>query len=189
MNVYDFDRTIYSGYCSIHFWKYCVKKHPSVLRVIPKATVAILRYKMKRCTWGEVTERFFGFLRYLPTIEQIVEDFWNQNIEKIYDWYLEQKADDDVIISAAPDFLISSVCKRLGVKCVATDMDMVTGKINGMQCDGEEKAKRYYNEFGDTPIDEFYSDSFSDLPLARLARQAFMVDEGTISEWNIEATV
>ena len=48
----------------------------------------------------------------------------------------------------------------------------------------ENQMPVLYEKFGDTPIDRFYSDSFSDTPLARLAAKAFMVDEGEISEWD-----
>lgn len=186
MNVYDFDKTIYPGYCSINFWKYCVKKRPSVLRIIPKSIIAVIKYKLRRCTWREVTETFFGFLKYLSPLEQIVEDFWDSHTDKLYEWYLKKKTNSDVIISAAPYFLVSAVCNRLGVKCIATDLDVETGIIRGKECSGEEKAERYFNEYGDQPIDEFYSDSFTDRPLALLAARAFKVNEGTVCRWETD---
>ena len=60
MNVYDFDRTIYPGDSSIHFWRYCMKHYPSTMKVIPKATAAIFRYKRDKCTWTDVMERDTG---------------------------------------------------------------------------------------------------------------------------------
>lgn len=184
MNVYDFDRTIYPGDSSIHFWKFCMRRYPATMRVIPRATAAIFRYKRKRCAWSDVMEIFFTFLRHVPSVEEAVEAFWDKNGDRIYEWYLERKHEADVIISAAPTFLIAPICERLGVKCIATDMNTQTGEILGEECSGEEKSKRYLEKFGDTPIDRFYSDSFSDTPLARLAAKAFMVDEGEISEWD-----
>ena len=186
MNVYDFDRTIYPGDSSIHFWRFCMRHYPATMRVIPKATAAIFRYKRRRCSWSDVMEVFFTFLRHVPDVGKAVEDFWDKNSDKIYEWYLDRKHEADIIISAAPVFLISPICERLGVKCIATEMDIKTGEILGEECSGAEKSKRYLETFGDTPIERFYSDSFTDTPLARLASEAFMVDEGEISSWDFE---
>ena len=187
MNVYDFDRTIYPGDSSIHFWKFCMRHYPSTIRVIPRATVAMVRYKRKKCTWSDVMQTFFTFLRYIPSVDEAVEAFWDKNSDKIYEWYLERRHEADVIISAAPTFLVEPICDRLGVGCIATEMDTSTGVILGKQCCDEEKLRRYREKFGETPIENFYSDSFSDTPLARTASQAFMVDEGIISDWDFAA--
>ena len=184
MNVYDFDRTIYPGDSSIHFWRYCMKHYPSTMKVIPKATAAIFRYKRDKCTWTDVMETFFTFLKYLPSVEEAVEGFWNKNAEKIYDWYLSRKDQTDLIISAAPEFIIEPICRRLGIAYIATDMDRKTGQINGGECSGEEKYNRYIEKFGDEPIEQFYSDSYSDTPLARIAKRAFIVDEGELANWD-----
>ena len=186
MNVYDFDRTIYPGDSSIHFWRYCMLHYPKTMRVIPRATAAMVRYKRKRCTWSDVMEVFFTFLRHVPDVREAVDAFWDKNADKIYEWYLDRKHEADVSISAAPVFLIEPICERLGVECIATEMNIATGEIIGEQCCGAEKAKRYIEKFSDTPIEKFYSDSFSDTPLARLAANAFMVDEGEISSWDFE---
>ncbi len=184
MNVYDFDRTIYPGDSSIHFWKFCMRHYPKTMRVIPRATAAIFRYKRRRCTWSDVMETFFTFLEHVPSVDEAVEAFWDKNGHKIYEWYLERRHEADVIISAAPVFLIAPICERLGVDCIATEMNIRTGEIIGEECSGEAKSRRYTEKFGDAEIDKFYSDSLSDTPLARLAKNAFMVDEGVISKWD-----
>ena len=188
MNVYDFDRTIYPGDSSIHFWKFCMKKYPATMRVIPRATAAMWRYKRKKCTWSDVMQTFFTFLSHVPSVDVAVEAFWDKNGEKIYDWYLERRLDSDIIISAAPVFLVEPICKRLGVSCIATEMDTKTGKILGEQCCDEEKLRRYREKFGNTTIDIFYSDSLTDTPLARAADKAFLVDEGDLSAWEFAQT-
>ena len=47
----------------------------------------------------------------------------------------------------------------------------------------KEKVRRFYEEFPDGKIDEFYSDSYSDTPLAEIAKTAYMVDGSNISQW------
>lgn len=186
MNVYDFDRTLFPGDSSIHFWRFCIKRYPSVLLVLPKASVAMVKYWAGKYVWGDVMQTFFGFLKHVPDITDAVEDFWNAKYEKIYKWFYEVKTPDDVIISAAPDFLIAPIAKRLGVRCIATDMDIKTGVINGEECSGEEKLRRFREAYPDANIESFYSDSYSDTPLARSAERAFMVFDGEVRAWDFE---
>ena len=66
-------------------------------------------------------------------------------------------------------------------------MDINTYKINGIDCAGIEKVLRFKKEYPDGVIDEFYSDSYSDMPLAELAKKAYMVDkQGKIYDWNFD---
>ena len=100
---------------------------------------------------------------------------------------MEQKKTDDVIISASPEFLLSPVCKKLGLKyLIASRVDKNTGKYNGINCHGKEKVRRFYEEFGETDVEEFYSDSYSDTPMAEIANKAFMVKKDEITPWDFE---
>ena len=116
--------------------------------------------------------------------EKDVKDFWKEYIGNIKPFYLEQKKDDDVIISASPEFLLKPVCKRLKIKnLMASKVDMHSGKYSGVNCHGKEKVKRFYEAFPDGKIDNFYSDSYSDSPLAEIAEKAFMVDGDKVEGW------
>ena len=65
-----------------------------------------------------------------------------------------------------------------------------TGKYNGLNCHGEEKVNRFYKEYKDGSIDKFYSDLKIDLPLASLAKEAFLVKNGgKIIKWNMQGLV
>ena len=59
-------------------------------------------------------------------------------------------------------------------------MDKHTAKIDGLNCHGKEKVRRFYKEFPeDTVVENFYSDSLTDTPLAKLADKAYLiVDKG-----------
>ena len=115
----------------------------------------------------------YRFLTYCDT-EKDVNDFWKEYIGNIKPFYLEQKKDDDVIISASPEFLLKPVCKRLKIKnLMASKVDMHSGKYSGVNCHGKEKVKRFYEAFPDGKIDNFYSDSYSDSPLAEIAEKSF----------------
>lgn len=100
-------------------------------------------------------------------------------------WYIEQQADDDVVISASPAFLLGEICDRKKIRyLIASEVDMHTGICLGQNCRGEEKVKRFYERFGTgVTVDRFYSDSRSDQPMAELASQAYLVKGNKIKEW------
>ena len=100
-------------------------------------------------------------------------------------WYLENHRPDDVVISASPEFLLRPVCKRLKIPVLmASVVDKKTGLYSGENCWGEEKVRRFYERFEDGKIDSFYSDSYSDAPLAEIAEKAFIVSGEKITPWD-----
>ena len=67
---------------------------------------------------------------------------------------------------------------------MASVVDMHTGKYNGLNCHGEEKVRRYREVFNNTTIENFYSDSYSDTPLARIATNAYLVKGDNLLPWD-----
>lgn len=186
MNVYDFDGTIYDGDSTIDFWLFSLKRHPSVILRFPAQAAAVVLHKTGRITTVQMKERFLSFVRKIPDISAETELFRRKKMHKIKDWYLAQKRSDDLIISASPEFLVAPFCKNLGnISLVATVADPLSGRISGENCKGDEKVKRFRNKYGNSAIDEFYSDSLSDLPLARTAKKAFIVNGNKIKRWEI----
>lgn len=184
MNVYDFDGTIYNGDSTVDFFLYALKHNPSALLYLPKQVWGFVLYGTKRIDKTKLKEYFFSFL---PAInaEELAESFWNQNQHKIFDWYLIQQKQDDIIISASPKFLLQPICNRLGVRhLIASEVDPGNGMFTGKNCRGLEKVQRLASEYNVTHIGNFYSDSHSDLPLAKIADKAFFVTKGKLSEWD-----
>ena len=62
-------------------------------------------------------------------------------------------------------------------------VDKKTGKYSGPNCDNAEKVRRFYERFPDGVIEEFYSDSLIDTPLARVAETAFLVKGDDLLPW------
>ncbi len=187
MNVYDFDRTLFPGDSSIHFWAFAKNKYPKILIHSPGSILKLFFYNLNMCNWAQLMEKFFKFLNFVPNPEKTIEEFWDANENKIFPWYDEVKKEDDVIISASPEFLIEPIAKRLGVRCIATDMDISTYKINGVDCSGEEKLRRFLVEYPNEEIECFYSDSYNDTPLARYAKKAYMITKkGEIVDWDFK---
>lgn len=186
MNIYDFDGTIYNGDSTIDFWLFALKRHPSILLMIPCQLKAVILHKFGKCTTSEMKERFFSFIKRIPDISYETELFHKKYQHRIKHWYFDKMQDDDVIISASPEFLLEPFCRNLGIKhLIATKIDPLSGRMSGENCKGYEKVRRFRSVYNDAIIDEFFSDSLSDLPLAKESRKAFMVKNNNISRWKI----
>ena len=185
MNVYDFDGTIFtpdSSYCFICF---CLRRYPrAVCNIIPSALFQVFCYlKEGRKDAKKLKESLFSFLNRIESTEQAVSDFWETHFQQIEPWYLEKRCEDDVIISASPEFLLQPVAEKMGVHLIATRMDPYSGTIHGKNCHDAEKVSRFLEQYSADSVDEFYSDSLSDTPMAELARQAYFVKDHQISIW------
>lgn len=184
MNVYDFDQTVYFPDSSYHFFLWCLKRHPgAVIPVIPRSLLLALRYKRGKVSAKILKQQLFSFLHRLEDVEREVEEFWKCHRQNMQDWYMKQKQDDDLIISASPEFLLAPIARELGVRLIATKMDPHTGTIMGENCHDREKVLRFYAEYPGMAIDEFYSDSLSDTPLAELAERSFLVKREILRPW------
>ena len=174
MNVYDVDGTVYPGDCSVEFWLYCLCRHPWVLCFVPLQLLGILSYKLGVCSKTRMKERFFSFLRAVPNAEEAAERFWRSRIQRVENWYLSQQAKNDVFISASPEFLLRPLCRAIGVRhLIASRVNPSSGTFDGENCYGCQKVQRFQQEFGEAAVQEFYSDSRSDEPMARLAQVAY----------------
>ena len=131
----------------------------------------------------KLKEALFSFLNRLDDVERIVEEFWNEHGGQVAAWYLQQKRPDDLIISASPEFLLRPMTDRLGVSLIATPMNPYTGKIAGRNCHDEEKKRRFLERYAVDEVEDFYSDSLSDTPMAKLGRRAFLVKGNERIPW------
>ena len=182
MNVYDFDKTIYPRDSATDFFCWCARRYPRTLLCLPPAAVTALRGRRDPQLHGLVKERIYAFRRFVPDPAAEAAAFWDARLGDVYPWYLDRKRPDDVIISASPAFLVGEACRRLGVECIATEMDTATGKLLSPNCRGTEKIVRYRTAHGGEPVDEFYSDSWSDRPMMDIAAAAWRMKKGVPAE-------
>ncbi len=184
MNVYDFDKTIYDGDSTIDFYLYCLRRRPKIFCCAFRQCRGILLHKMHKIDTTAMKELFFSFLLKLDDTNALVDAFWQKKQKKIKQWYLQRKEASDVIISASPAFLLQPICKNLAItEPIATQMDISTGRIQGSNCKGEEKVRRFYDQYDNETIQNFYSDSKTDAPLANIAKTAFLVKGNTLLPW------
>jgi hypothetical protein len=176
MNVYDWDNTIYRGDSTADFvlWLY-VHRPLTLLSVFRTAGCGILYgvHLMKKQTFKQNLYHMFVFVK---DMDQTADAFVEGHMDHVKEWYLVQQKKDDMVISASPEFMIRRFCAKLGiVHVLASQVDPKTGRYTGLNCHGEEKVRRLKEVENNTDIEEFYSDSISDAPLAALAEKAYLV--------------
>ena len=188
MNVYDFDGTIYAGDSSVDFIRYCMEKNKVCRSKLFSIIIGAVKYKAKVISTKDFKELFFSCITLLPENdrENLISNFWKRYYKNIQNWYINQRKDSDIIVSATPSFVLEPVKTKLGIqRIIATEFDVKTGKIIGENCKGEEKTTRFLMEYPDTVIDNFYSDTDSDFPMAKISKNAYKVNNGKIHAWKI----
>jgi len=185
MNVYDFDKTIYDGDSTFNFYKYCLKKKPTLIFGLWRVFIPFILYLFGKGTKTAFKEKIYE--SFLPKIdrESYLSDFWQTNVKKIKKFYLDIQREDDIIISASPVFIVKPCTDMLGIKHLyASNVDPDTGKYSGINCHGEEKVRRFDQAgFKRFDVEEFYSDSLSDTPLAKISKKAFIVSGEKLIPW------
>jgi putative flippase GtrA len=184
MNVYDFDKTIYDGDSSVDFYLFVLCRRPYLIILMPFQVLAMMLLLFGIYSKERMKEAFFVFTKYIP-LQDTVCRFWDHNRKKIKSWYLSQKRDSDVIVSASPEFLLEPiVCGVLSIALIASRIDTNTVKYIGKNCFGEEKVSRFYAAYPSGIIENFYSDSLSDIQLAEKAQRSFIIKGHNIIPWD-----
>lgn len=184
MNVYDFDKTIYRGDSTADFIFYTFKNKPLTLIALPRIMFFSILYVLRIMPKLTYKQQLYHMFVYVGHMDEHVEAFIESHKKNIKPWYYEQQKEDDLIISASPEFIIVPFTKAIGIKhAMASRVDDQNGKYDGINCHGEEKVRRFYEAYPDGKIDEFYSDSYSDSPLANIAKKAYLVKGDKIKPW------
>ena len=183
MIVYDFDKTIFRRESSFLFFRYCVRKHPGLLKHLPRIGWYALKAKLGRCSLKRFKEEFHRYLTSLTDTEELIRSFWDRYERCIPSWLPPLLPRGGLVISASPEFLVEGLCSRLGLPVMGTRMDIRSGKITGLNCRGKEKTRRFRKEYPEEEVEAFYSDSMADAPMAALAKKAWLVRGDRLSPW------
>lgn len=186
LNVYDFDNTIYRGESAFDFFVYCVKKSPSQLKLLPVVLNTLIKYKRCKITHDELiktAEKYaLKFINSINNPHNAVSEFWDKHQHKIYPYYLKNKKDDDVIISASPSFLLNEIANRLNIQnLICSEVDEISGKIYSL-CFADNKPVLFRQKYPNSAIDNFYTDSLNDMPMINISQNAYMVKHGKITK-------
>lgn len=180
MNVYDFDNTIYDGESCFDLFLFYIRREPGLLRLLPEVLRAFAKYKRGKVSADAFLHEYAPMveekLRQIPDLDADMRVFWDAHIRKIKPFYAELRREDDWIITAAPDFSVREVCRRLGVRqYLATRVNPETCVIEHFNL-RERKIEAFRAACPDGTIDKFYTDSpENDAPLIDMAREAYVV--------------
>jgi phosphatidylglycerophosphatase C len=143
-------------------------------RLIPnwKAKQLVLKYFIGNSDVNQFNKTCSEFAaRVIPTLVR-------PKARHIIEQYLRDNA-TVIVVSASPENWVGPWCERLGLKYLATQLDVVnnkiTGNICGKNCYGPEKVNRIKSKYLIHDYDEIiaYGDSSGDLEMFRIAHQNF----------------
>lgn len=180
LDLYDFDKTVYPGDSTMHFWLFCLLRYPWIIFYFPVQAVCFLLWGIKLLPTGVFKSLFMRFVALIPT-DRAVQRFWDQKEHKIYGWFAkENRRRYTVVISASPDYLLAEICRRLEVdRLICTKGDPRTGKLVSANCKGDEKVRRLHAELPDCAVQAVYSDSLtSDAPIFSLGKEKYHIIRG-----------
>lgn len=90
------------------------------------------------------------------------------------------QADSDVVVvSASPENWVAPWCREHNIDCIATQLEvidnMLTGKIQGLNCYGPEKVNRIKKKYDPSTYNTIvaYGDSSGDNEMLKLAKEAY----------------
>ncbi len=181
MNIYDFDGTIYDGDSCKDLIIYGLKKYPKLtLKSLNKTIKLMNDYKANLIEFEIVKESLLSFIFKIDNYEDFIDEFVNINMKKIKPWYLSQKKEDDIIITASCDLWIDKFANKLGLKNIIATKIGKNGKLITKNCKGKEKVNRFRNQFSKLIPEGSYSDSEVDIPILEIAKKAFIVEGNKI---------
>lgn len=194
--IFDVDYTLTKKETLIEFYKFMLKKRPSLIFHAPKIVISGLLYVLKVLQAGKAKEIFIGF------IDGITEDKMQDYVKEFYDEKLSKILYKDAIdtmrklknegckiylISASAEFYlkelynIKEVDKIIGTKFTLQD-GSYKRSIIGENCKGEEKVKRLKEFLKKENIEVdfkesyMFSDSLADLPLFKLVGHPYLIN-------------
>ncbi len=186
MRVFDFDNTLYQGESTFDFAMFIVKKKKSLLRYVPQFIRILFLYKVCKLDINEFTDKLEKyskqFLENKEWIMESVDEFWDENIGKLYPHMLKKIKKSDVILTTSPDFLLKGIDDVLNTDHIfGTTLDFAKGKISHLNFQ-ENKVKKFLEAYPNKEIDEFYTDSYNDEPLMKISKKVFLVKNGVIKQ-------
>lgn len=188
--AFDFDNTLIDRDSLLPFLFYTTGTFATIYRLL-MLIPAFLQFCLKRLSRQEIKEKilstFFKDKNILDLKKQgkiyadtILDRFIKPEALAKLQWHQDQKH-DCVLVSASVDLYLTPWAERHGIKSVlasrleVTPNSLVTGKLVGSNCWGEEKRRRFLKEFGskENYTLYFYGDSRGDQEMLEFADYPF----------------
>jgi len=182
VKVFDFDDTLYNGESVFDFALFVIKRKKSFIWLIPSFVRILLLYKL--CWYdissftAQISKYSKVFMKNQELIRNLVAEFWEENIHKLYPEMLKKVTPKDVIITSSPSFLIDGIKDVLHTNHIlSTELDFENGKILYLNFQ-ENKVKKFQEVYKNRKIKYLYTDSFNDEKLMDISENVFLVKKG-----------
>lgn len=195
--AYDFDKTLYDGDSSFHFWFFFHLRKPYLFLLLPFYLLLVLAFFLHLISFEILKQGFFVYMNFAREDEMMkfVDAFWEKKSERFYPWVKSQIQSQKnegatlVCMSASPEFLLKGKVAELGFDGFfgtryRRKNGRITSRFDGKNCKGEEKLSRldeskfsFKNGYEMTTA---FSDHLSDLPMLCRASKAYLVVDGKI---------
>ncbi len=185
MNAYDFDDTIYDGQSIFDFCIFCIKKDFKLIRFFPNILIMLIEHKLNLLTLEKIykiVENMINsfFKHYELNYDELISEFWKKNRKKLKPNFLDMLTEKDLIITGCPNFLIDFIKDDLKVQNIICTQFDLKNKTLDFICFGENKVKAFEKKYKDKTINEFYTDSLSDIPFMKIAKEVYLVKKEKI---------
>lgn len=194
--MFDVDYTITKRETLMEFYMFMLKKNPMLIKYLPRSLSSALFYVFKIFDAQKAKDNFIRFIKNIneDKMKDLVKEFYSKRLSKIL--YkdaintmkkLKKQGYKIYLISASPEiylkelYNIIEVDKIIGTK-LKTENGIYKGKIEGINCKGEEKVRRLKEvlEKENIQVDfknsYMFSDSLSDLPLLELVGNPYLIN-------------
>jgi len=186
--LFDFDGTITRKDSLLHFTKFALggKKYKAGMAMLLPVLVL---HKMGAVS-SQATKNIFltSFFNNVPVKDfdntcqqyaanQIAGITYKAAMEKIQ-WHKQQQH-RVIVVSASPEAYLKPWCTQMGIECIGTKLQTkdgaITGKIDGANCNGKEKASRIKSYLNITDYKDIfgYGNSKGDNAMLALCTQTF----------------
>ena len=123
------------------------------------------------------------FIEDCPDTEALVDEFWDKNRYRLKPFYKQLHRDDDVVISASFGFLLRPIIEEMGIsRLLCSEVNLKNATVERL-CFRKNKNEMFLEEFGNEPIECFYTDSLNDLSMMKMAKKAYIVKGEKIEEY------
>ena len=188
VTVFDFDGTLSARDCNVEFARYCMKHSLRPWLFIPQMLVCgvVKLFKPDGIWWRENIRRFMT----ADMVRRFARDFIREHRNRRFDWVAHAVANERaagrkvVLISAGPDYLVPHLVRDLNFdRIICSRMDKKRPWRYNFLCWGTNKVYAL-DEWAATNkyiprVINSYSDSKSDMPMMKIARNQIWVDKRT----------
>jgi HAD superfamily hydrolase (TIGR01490 family) len=193
--IFDLDGTLTKRDTYLPFLWLCLRQFGLRKLSVVVLPLYVLLYKLSIISNHQLKEIFLSKILFgisLEQLEPIAEKFvfdlidrgLNRPIFEILNLHLKH-GHKVILVTASFDFYVIKLARKIGINhvvCTRAEVNdgILTGRILGKNCHGEEKVRRLENLLSESDWDfsVLYTDHYSDYPLLKKVNKGILVEPG-----------